>query len=70
MIARFAQYVPHHRALDFMRLGWVPTAALAGCHHGFDSVLMLWQCTCPVALPALDQATAAQPPAAEAEAPP
>jgi hypothetical protein len=49
---------PHHRALDFMRLGWCPSPALAGTHHGADSVLMLWQCVCPVVLPARDCATA------------
>jgi hypothetical protein len=32
-------------------LGWLASPALAGTHHGADSVLMVWLCACSVAVP-------------------
>jgi hypothetical protein len=31
---------------DWLRLGWLPTSALDGTHHGDWSVLCVWICGC------------------------
>jgi hypothetical protein len=41
MIGRVLKYVLHHDAGDYLTLGWLASPALAGTHHGADSVLML-----------------------------
>jgi hypothetical protein len=46
MIVSHTKFVPYHEVLDHLRLGWCPSPALAGTHHGEYSVLMLWQCDC------------------------
>jgi hypothetical protein len=51
MIVSHTKFVPHHEVLDHMRLGWCPSPALAGTHHGEYSVLMLWQCDCDPRMP-------------------
>jgi hypothetical protein len=48
VIYRFA---PLALALDYCRLGWAPSNALQGLHHGQYSVLMCWLCDCPLVEP-------------------
>ena len=50
-LPRVFRYAPHHAADDFLRLGWVPSDALAGTIHGEWSVLMFWLCACPAPMP-------------------
>jgi hypothetical protein len=38
-------------ALDYLRIGWAPTNKLIDTHHGLWSVLMEWQCKCPMRVP-------------------
>lgn len=47
----YFRYVPHHRALDYARLGWDIADTLDGTPHGFWSVLMIWRCGCPLVEP-------------------
>ena len=44
MIGYF-RYVPHHRMLDYFRVGWMWDADL-GPVHGQWSCLMSWPCNC------------------------
>jgi hypothetical protein len=39
------RYVPHHRVLDYFRLGWMWAADL-GPVHGQYSALLMWPCPC------------------------
>ena len=48
---RIFRYVLIELAEDYCRLGWVPSPALEGTHHGDYSVLMEWMCGCPVIEP-------------------
>lgn len=43
MIARFVTF---DRAERYLQLGWLPSTALAGTHHGEWSCLMVWICQC------------------------
>jgi hypothetical protein len=47
------RFVLHHRADDYLRLGWCPSAALEGTPHGQYCVLMSWLCQCPPVEPRL-----------------
>lgn len=40
------RYVPIELALNYCRLGWLPTRALQDTNHGNYSVLMCWLCEC------------------------
>lgn len=40
-------FVPWHGVPEYLRLGWVPTDALAGTHHEEWSVALAWLCECP-----------------------
>jgi hypothetical protein len=51
VIGHVLKYVRHHDACDYLALGWLASPALAGTHHGADSVLMVWLCACPAAVP-------------------
>jgi hypothetical protein len=46
MIGRMVKYVRHDETPDYLVLGWLASPALAGTHHGADSVLMVWLCAC------------------------
>jgi hypothetical protein len=52
MIAAAAKFVRHHDVVDHLRVGWCQTGALEGTHHGEHSVLLVWQCSCAVVVPA------------------
>jgi hypothetical protein len=51
MIHTIARFVRHHDVVDHLRVGWCPSAALEGTHHSEHSVLVVWMCACPVAVP-------------------
>lgn len=36
---------------DALKLGWLPTRALEGTHHGYHAVLCLWICRCKMVVP-------------------
>lgn len=40
------RYVRHGDADVYCQLGWMPTDALDGTHHGQYAVLMHWLCEC------------------------
>ena len=40
------RFVPHYRALDYCRVGWMPAVIATLCHHDDYSVLMTWPCAC------------------------
>lgn len=42
----YTAYAPIALALDYCRLGWMPSDGLAEVHHGEWSVLMVWPCAC------------------------
>ncbi len=44
--AREHRFVRTDRALDWLRLGWMPLPSLAGTHHGAWSVHCVWICGC------------------------
>ena len=47
MTVSYARFVLHHRALDYVLLGWIPSPGLHGTGHGEWSVLMTWRaCSC------------------------
>lgn len=48
---RTFHYVPHHRVLDFARLGWLPHWELLDTRHGEYAITMEWLCDCPLATP-------------------
>ena len=50
-IFRIFRYAPTELALDYCLLGWVPSRALMGTHHGEYSVLVEWKCGCPAREP-------------------
>src|SRR5512139_1243412 len=47
----WTQYIPHHEAQEYERLGWTITDALTGSHHGVHSVLGVWRSDDPNAIP-------------------
>lgn len=52
MTNRLFRYVPHHRTLDYARLGWTIADTLEGTPHGQWAILMTWLCECPCVQPA------------------
>jgi len=47
MKTTFFRIVPHHRAFDYVLLGWLPLNGLYGSCHGLWSVMFHWQeCAC------------------------
>ena len=50
-LAEIVEYVPIADAMEFVLVGWVPTPALAGTHHGVYAILMEWRCDCPAPYP-------------------
>jgi hypothetical protein len=44
-MAYYYRFVPHHRVIDYMRLGWAWAADL-GDYHGEWCCLMCWPCNC------------------------
>ena len=40
------RYVPVGRAMDYVRLGWVPLPTFKGTVHQDYSVHMMWRCCC------------------------
>ena len=47
----FFKYVRHDDVDLYLALGWCPSDALAGTHHGEWAVLMLWICSCQCPMP-------------------
>ena len=45
------RYVPVRKAMDFVRLGWMPMPTLKGTVHQEYSVHMIWRCCCGRAEP-------------------
>ena len=45
------RFVPHHQAMDYVRLGWLPLPSLRQTPHDAYSVHVIWLCDCePTAL--------------------
>lgn len=40
------RFVPHHRVLDYLMVGWHILVPDAGTHRREYSVIMAWLCTC------------------------
>lgn len=55
-MTRLFRYIPLSLVDRAMALGWAPTQALAGTHHGGYSVLCEWLCSCPEAWPIIGAA--------------
>jgi hypothetical protein len=62
-LIRHYHFVAYNRIDDFERLGWYVVAGLPAS-HGNWSVLMLWPCNCPLAVPATGKPASAVKPGA------
>lgn len=51
MTVRTFHYARMECLEDWLRLGWVARAGLAGTHHGEWSMLCEWLCECPLRRP-------------------
>ena len=40
------RFVPFDRAMDYVRMGWVPLPSPIGTHHGRWAVHLMWRCCC------------------------
>lgn len=40
------RFVPHHQAMDYVRLGWLPLPSLRQTPHDAYSVHVIWLCDC------------------------
>ena len=47
----FHRWVPIFKALDYCRLGWLPSDTLRNTHHGEHSVHVVWLCSCQMVVP-------------------
>ena len=45
------RFVPVARAMDYVRLGWLPLPTFAGTHHENYKVHLTWLCSCDVKEP-------------------
>lgn len=43
----FHRYATFDKAMDYVRLGWMPLPTLDGTPHGRWSVHLIWLCNCP-----------------------
>ena len=48
------RYAPIAKAMDYVRMGWLPLPSLKGTHHGRYAVHMIWLCACKAPQPPTD----------------
>lgn len=51
VIGELHRFVSHGRAMEYVRLGWLPLPSLDGTHHGEFKVHLVWLCSCEAAEP-------------------
>ena len=51
---RQIRYCNRSLAADALRLGWLPWATFAGCHHdAYSAGMVAWLCSCPAPWPSV-----------------
>ena len=46
ILGEYHRFVPVAKAMDYVRLGWLPLPTFAGTHHESHKVHVVWLCSC------------------------